>query len=105
MEIASIIISSLALVAVIVLIVLTLKKKNVEQPQVEVDLKEIGAIQKQLDLLAPQIKGDIELAVAKEITKLGSQSLQMNETNNEKLERFQRGITESLAQRFDALNT
>ena len=104
MEIASIIISSLALVAVIVLIVLTLKKKNVEQPQVEVDLKEIGAIQKQLDLLAPQIKGDIELAVAKEITKLGSQSLQMNETNNEKLERFQRGITESLAQRFDALN-
>ena len=104
MEIASIIISSLALVAVIVLIVLTLKKKNVEQPQVEVDLKEIGAIQKQLDLLAPQIKGDIELAVAKEITKLGSQSLQMNEANNEKLERFQRGITESLAQRFDALN-
>ena len=104
MEIASIIVSSLALVAVIVLILLTVLKKDKEQPSVEVDLKEIGAIQKQLDLLAPQIKGDIELAVAKEITKLSNQSVTLNETNNEKLERFQNNITESLAKRFDALN-
>ena len=104
MEIASIIVSSLALVAVIVLILLTVLKKDKAQPSVEVDLKEIGAIQKQLDLLAPQIKGDIELAVAKEITKLSNQSVTLNETNNEKLERFQNNITESLAKRFDALN-
>ena len=104
MEIASIIVSSLALVAVIVLLIVSLTRKNVEQPKVELDLKEIGAIQKQLDLLAPQLKGDIELAVAKEMNKTNEQSLKQNETNNEKLERFQRGITESLAQRFDALN-
>ena len=103
MEIASIIISSLALVAVIVLLLLTVLKKD-KQPNVEVDLKEIGAIQKQLDLLSAQLKTDIELAVTKEITKFSNQSVSFNETNNEKLERFQRGITESLAQRFDALN-
>jgi DNA anti-recombination protein RmuC len=104
MEIASIIISSLALVAVIVLILLTVKRNKVQQPPVEVDLKEIGAIQKQLDLLAPQLKGDIELAVTKEMAKLGTQTVSLNETNNQKLERFQNGITESLAKRFDALN-
>ena len=104
MEIASIIISSLALLAVIVLLIVTLKRKNVEQSKVELDLKEIGAIQKQLDLLAPQIKADIELAVSKEMNKSSEQSLKQNEASNEKLERFQRGITESLAQRFDALN-
>ena len=104
MEIASIIVSSLALVAVIVLLIVTLKRKKVEQPKVELDLKEIGAIQKQLDLLAPQIKADIELAVSKEMNKSSEQSLKQNEASNEKLERFQRGITESLAQRFDALN-
>ncbi len=104
MEIASIIVSSLALVAVIVLILLTVKRNKAQQPPVEIDLKEIGAIQKQLDLLAPQIKGDIELAVSKEMTKLSNQSINLNETNNQKLERFQNGITESLAKRFDALN-
>ena len=104
MEIASIIISSLCLVAVIVLLLVTVKRKNEKQPEVQLDLKEIGAIQKQLDLLSAQMKTDIELAVSKEITKLSNQSVSLNETNNEKLERFQRGITESLAQRFDALN-
>ena len=104
MEIASIIISSLALVAVIVLILLTVRKNKIQQTPVEVDLKEIGAIQKQLDLLAPQLKGDIELAVTKEMAKLGNQTVTLNETNNQKLERFQNGITESLAKRFDALN-
>ena len=104
MEIASIIVSSLALVAVIVLIIISLRKNKSQQAPVEVDLKEIGAIQKQLDLLAPQLKGDIELAVAKEMNKLGTQNVTLNETNNQKLERFQNNITESLQKRFDALN-
>ena len=103
MEIISIIISSVCLVAVIVLIFLTVLKKN-KQPEVNIDLKEIGAIQKQLDILQNQIKMDIELAVNKEIGKFNAEAVKLNETNNEKLERFQRNITESLAQRFDALN-
>ena len=103
MLIACIIISSLALMGVIVLVFLTVKK-NKQQPEVQVDLKEIGAIQKQLDLLSNQIKMEIELAIKKEISEFNAQSVKLNETNNEKLERFQRNITESILQRFDALN-
>lgn len=103
MEIALIIISSLCLVAVIVLILVIVKRKPAPvQPQI--DLKEIGAISKQIELLAPQVKGDIELAVAKEMGKVSEQSVKTNEISNEKLERFQKAISESLNTRFDALN-
>ena len=103
MIIACVIISSLALLAVIVLIFLTVKRKD-KTVEPQIDLKEIGAIQKQLDLLSTQIKVDIELAVKKEMNELNAQTIKVNETNNDKLERFQRNITESLMQRFDALN-
>lgn len=103
MLIACIIISSLSLLSVIVLIFLTVKRKD-KMIEPQIDLKEIGAIQKQLDLLSAQIKTDIELAVKKEMNEFGAQSIKVNESNNDKLERFQRNITESLMQRFDALN-
>ena len=103
MIIACIIISSLSLLAVIVLILLTVKE-NKKKPEVQIDLKEIGAIQKQLDMLSIQMKTEVELAVKKEMSEYATQSIKINETNNEKLERFQRNITESLMQRFDALN-
>ena len=99
MEIAIIIISSLLLVAVIVLILLTVKRNDKNRN----DLKEIVAIQKQLEFLQKQIQVDIELAVQKEINEYNAQALKLNETNNEKLERFQKSITETLSQRFDAL--
>ena len=47
MDIAAVIMSALALVAVIIWIFLTVKKNN-NQPEINIDLKEIGAIQKQL---------------------------------------------------------
>ena len=106
-NIVIIILASLILVAVIVgiiLIVRNSKKQNapVEMPQL--DLKEIGALQQQLNTLSAQLKDNIELAVSKEMNKLLEQSGKNSEGNNEKLERFQRNITESLATRFDALN-
>ena len=99
-----IIISSLVLIAVIVAIVLIIKnsKKKVEMPQL--DLKEIGALQQQLNSLTEQMKTNIELSMAKEMNKILEQSGKSSESNNEKLERFQKNITESLANRFDALN-
>ena len=107
MDIAVIILASLILVAVIVGIVLIVrnsKKLNEPAQMPQLDLKEIGALQQQLNTLSAQIKGDIELAVTKEMNKLLEQSGKNSEGNNEKLERFQRNITESLATRFDALN-
>ena len=104
MEYVAIVISSLALIAIIIAIVLIVKNNNkkVEAPQL--DLKEIGALQQQLNSLNEQLKTNIELAVSKEINKVLEQAGKSNELNNEKLERFQKNITESLNTRFDALN-
>ena len=104
MEIVAIIISSLALIAIIVAIILIVKKSNqkVELPQV--DLKEIGMLQQQLNSLTEQLKVNIKLSVSEEMNKVLEQNGKSSEVNNEKLERFQKNITESLANRFDALN-
>ena len=104
MEIAAIIISALALIAIVIAIVLIVKNNNkkVEAPQI--DLKEIGALQQQLNSLTDQLKVNIKLSVSEEMNKILEQSGKNSEANNEKLERFQKNITESLATRFDALN-
>ena len=104
MEIIAIIISSLALIAIIIAIILIVKKSNkkVELPQV--DLKEIGMLQQQLNSLTEQLKVNIKLSVSEEMNKVLEQNGKSSEVNNEKLERFQKNITESLANRFDALN-
>ena len=104
MEIAMIIISALALIAIVIAIVLIVKNNNkkVEAPQI--DLKEIGALQQQLNSLTDQLKVNIKLSVSEEMNKILEQSGKNSEANNEKLERFQKNITESLATRFDALN-
>ena len=90
------------LCSVLVLIVLGLVFfviKNIKNNKVapQIDLKEIGALSKQIEIMSTQIEKDIQLALAKEMAKT-------SETNNEKLERFQKNITESLNNRFDALN-
>jgi len=106
-EIISLIISSVVLVTVVILLIFILKKKNQNESE-SMDQKEIGALSKQLDMLSFQIKDniktDIELALAKEMIKVNENGAKNSEANNEKLERFQKNITESLNVRFDALN-
>ncbi len=103
MEIVAIIISSITLLALIVFFVYVIKQnKNTKAP--ELDLKEIGMLQQQINTLSKEIKGDIELAVAKEMKELAEHDNKTNELNNEKLERFQKNISESINTRFDALN-
>ena len=104
LEIIILIIAGLILVVGVVLLIVLLKRKP--QPQVEqkLDLKEIGALSNQIENLSKEMKMDIELAVSKEMTKPSEQSNKASEANNEKLERFQKNITESLNHRFDALN-
>ena len=101
---AVLVVSILALIAAIVVIVLLIIKTNkkVEAPQL--DLKEIGALQQQLTSLTDQLKVNIKLSVSEEMNKILEQSGKNSEANNEKLERFQNSITESLSNRFDALN-
>ena len=104
MEYVAIVISSLALIAIIIAIVLIVRINNKKAEAPQLDLKEIGALQQQLNSLNEQLKTNIELAVSKEINKILEQSSKSNELNNEKLERFQKNITESLNTRFDSLN-
>ena len=104
MEIIAIVISSLALIAIIVAIILIIKNSNKKGEAPQVDLKEIGMLQQQLNSLTDQLKTNIKLSVSEEINKVLEQTTKSNELNNEKLERFQNGITESLNKRFDALN-
>ncbi len=84
-------------------IYLLIKGKKKETPA-PIDLKEIGALSKQIEMMSSQIEKDIKLAVSSEMTKISEQSSKASEVNNEKLERFQKNITESINVRFDALN-
>ena len=106
MEYAIIIISSLALIATIVAIVLLIKnsKNKSAEAAPQLDLKEIGALSQQLTSLTDQLKTNIKLAVTEEMNKVLLENNKNSESNNQKLERFQTNITESLSKRFDALN-
>ena len=99
-----IILISLVLIAIIVAIFLIVRNSNKKSETPQLDLKEIGALQQQLNSLTEQLKTNIKLSVSEEMNKILEQSGKNSEANNEKLERFQKNITESLANRFDALN-
>ena len=103
-EIISLVLVAITFALLIVLFVLFMKNKGQKQVVPEIDLKEIGAIQQQIDNLSKEMKGYIELAISKEMNRSYEVSNKQNEVNNEKLERFQKNITESLNTRFDALN-
>lgn len=103
MEIALLIISIILVILVAVLIVLFIKKKPVSING-NIDLKELGGISKDIDHLGKEMNTNIQLAVSKEMQNFYLASNKANETNNEKLERFQNNINESINKRFDALN-
>lgn len=103
-EIITLVLLAVVLLLGIILLIIFLKNKKQPSETSSVDLKEIGAIQNQINNLSKDIKSDIELAVSKEMTRSYEISNKQSETNNEKLERFQKNITDSLNTRFDALN-
>lgn len=59
--------------------------------------KELGMLSQQIKSLEDVLKKDIEVSLAKEM-------LQVNETNNQKLERFQTNIIETMTKRFESIN-
>ena len=102
--IIAIILSALALVAVLIFSVLLLKKKESKVEGGNIDLKEIGALSNQINNLSKDIQKDIENAVNKQMVEVSKQDLQRAETQNQRLDRFQTSINESLNKRFDAIN-
>lgn len=103
-DIIIIILASLILIAVVIGVILIINYLKKPDAAPTIDLKEIGALQQQLTSLTEQLKTNIKLSVSEEMNKVLEQGSKTSEMNNEKLERFQKNITESLVGRFDALN-
>ena len=103
MEIVIIVLISITLLGLLAFFIYEVKAhRNVKEP--ELNLKEIWEIQHKLNELNNEIKNDIELSVAKQMKEIAEHDNKTNELNNEKLERFQKNISESINKRFDSLN-
>ena len=89
-------ISAISLIAVIVLMIIVIKQSKKETTIPNND-KELGMLSQQIVSLQDALKKDIELSLSKEM-------LQVNEKNNEKLERFQANIIEQMTKRFESIN-
>lgn len=104
LEIVCLVISCVVLVGLIALFIYIIvnNKKNVSSNNI--DNKELGVLAEKIDSSNVRTKDFIEATIAKEMAKLYESAGKTSETNNEKLERFQKNITESLLTRFDAMN-
>jgi len=85
-------------IGLIILTVLVIKlSKKPASIESGVTDKELGMLSEQIKSLEVILKKDIEASLAKEM-------VQVNETNNQKLERFQTNIIETMTKRFESIN-
>lgn len=85
-------------IGLIILTVLVIKlSKKPASIENGVTDKELGMLSEQIKSLEVILKKDIEASLAKEM-------VQVNETNNQKLERFQTNIIETMTKRFESIN-
>ena len=101
-EIIIIILLGVVFIGLVVVLILLLRKKP-EQVS-SLDLKELGALENQIQNLSKEMKTNISLALADEMQKSNDAAAKQNERNNEKLERFQSNITDSLLKKFNEVN-
>ncbi len=102
-DIICLVISGVTLVAVAILFVIVLKNKNKTVDNSSTD-KELGQIINQINNLESALNKDIALAVSKEMLVVAESDKKNQELSNEKLERFQKSIVESLNTRFEHIN-
>lgn len=85
-------------IGLVILTVLVIKlSKRPASTESSVSDKELGMLSEQIKSLEVILKKDIEASLAKEM-------VQVNETNNQKLERFQTNIIETMTKRFESIN-
>ena len=92
-----IVLAALTLIAIVVLFILVFKQNKKTTTPISND-KELGMISQQIKSLESDLQKDIQLAISKEM-------VQVNETNNQKLERFQTNIIETMTKRFESINS
>lgn len=105
MELAALIVSIISVILLTVFIILFLRKSNNNGAATSNNDKEFGMLSNQINSLKNDLEKEIQLDVAKEMVKLSDSNASTSEKNNEKLERFQKNIVESLNARFDSINT
>lgn len=104
-EIITLIISIVALVAIIALFIFVLVSRKKPQENDYKKEMEMGMLMNQISNLENALKKDIEIAVKQEMISISDQQSKNLEMNNEKLERFQKNIVESLNTRFEHINS
>lgn len=102
MEIAAIVISIVAVILIAVLLIIVIK--NSKRTPSNFNNKELGELSAQIKSLETSLEKDIKLVVSQEMVKLSEANASGSEKNNEKLERFQKNIIESLNARFEFIN-
>lgn len=102
MEIAAIVISIVAVILIAVLLIIVIK--NNKRTPSNFNNKELGELSAQIKNLETSLEKDIKLVVSQEMVKLSEANASGSEKTNEKLERFQKNIIESLNARFEFIN-
>ena len=103
MEYAVLALSIVTFLLVVGILVFVIKNNN-KKVDNSLNQMELGKIMHQIEALENNIQKDIELAVSKEMIKVMESDTKSQELNNEKLERFQKNIVESLNARFEFIN-
>ena len=104
-EIITLVISIVALLAIIGLFIFVLVSRKKPEEDAYKKEMEMGMVMAQINNLQAVLKKDIELAVKQEMISISEQQAKNLEMNNEKLERFQKNIVESLNTRFEHINS
>ena len=98
MEYALLAVLIVVFIGLVVLTIFVIKlSKKPNQVDGTISEKELGMLSQQIKSLEEVLKKDIEISLAKEM-------LQVNEANNQKLERFQSNIIEQMTKRFESIN-
>ena len=100
----SLVISSLALVAIIVLIYMISKKGNEKNESSTIDQQAIGEVKAKIDSVDKQVEKTVEVVMAKEMVKLTKEFGNNTEKSSQNLSHFQSEVTEFLTKRIEVLN-
>ena len=103
MEYVSLVLAILTFLLAVGILIFVIKNKN-QKVDNSINQMELGKIMHQIDTLQTNLQKDIEIAVGKEMIKIMESDSKAQELNNEKLERFQKNIVESLNARFEFIN-
>lgn len=100
----SLVISSLALIALIILLVVVLKRKDEKVEASPMDQQAVGEVKAKIDNIDKQVEKTVEVVMAKEMVKLTKEFGNNTEKSSQNLSHFQSEITEYLTKRIEALN-